>query len=371
MTLEDLTFDKYYLAPYNDLTHHLAVYLKANEKTVTGFIDSHKIAPEIINLEMCDDRVPILIFSPNYYKQLIDKFSSQKNILLVYLSDGTFNFLDVRSKMSLFIYPFLLKKQKFVKRVHQRYMNFVFDVANRFNIGLDKNTRTLLEMRGMQKSRIFIIGNGPSLRISDLEKLQNEVTIACNKIFLAFEETIWRPTYYTIEDPLDLFEYYDQIAEMDLGIKFFTERALWRRKKMPNAIYYKQGYAKSFDKVKISNDPFLGFSGGESVVLSMLQFALFLGSSEIYLIGFDHFYQEPKNYENAMVKFCEDEVNHFHKGYRKQGDIWAEPRLDNITLQFDIFKKYCEEHGIKVFNATRGGHLNIYERVDFDSLFLQ
>src|SRR5699024_7865108 len=48
--------------------------------------------------------------------------------------------------------------------------------------------------------RCFIIGNGPSLRAEDLDKLKNEITFACNRINLIFDQTDWRPTYYCITD---------------------------------------------------------------------------------------------------------------------------------------------------------------------------
>ena len=36
---------------------------------------------------------------------------------------------------------------------------------------------------------------------------------------------------------------------------------------------------------------------------------------------------------------------------------------------YKIAKKYAETHGIKIYNATRGGEMEVFERVDFDSLF--
>ena len=53
-----------------------------------------------------------------------------------------------------------------------------------------------------QGKRAFIIGNGSSLRISDLDRLTGEITFACNKIYLAFDQTQWRPTYYVAGDRL-------------------------------------------------------------------------------------------------------------------------------------------------------------------------
>ena len=37
--------------------------------------------------------------------------------------------------------------------------------------------------------RCFIIGNGPSLKLEDLNRLKNEITIASNKIYLIFNKT--------------------------------------------------------------------------------------------------------------------------------------------------------------------------------------
>ncbi len=50
--------------------------------------------------------------------------------------------------------------------------------------------------------RCFLIGNGPSLRIEDLDKLHehHEITFACNKIYNVFRNTEWRPDFYVMMD---------------------------------------------------------------------------------------------------------------------------------------------------------------------------
>ncbi len=50
--------------------------------------------------------------------------------------------------------------------------------------------------------RGFIVGNGPSLRMEDLDRLQSEISFGSNKIYLAFDKTAWRPTYYSVIDVL-------------------------------------------------------------------------------------------------------------------------------------------------------------------------
>lgn len=42
----------------------------------------------------------------------------------------------------------------------------------------------------------------------------------------------------------------------------------------------------------------------------------------------------------------------------------------NMLLKtYESAQKYTKEHGIKIYNATRGGNLEVFERVDFDFLF--
>ena len=49
----------------------------------------------------------------------------------------------------------------------------------------------------------FIIGNGPSLRPEDLDKIHElgYCSFASNKIYNIFKSTKWRPTYVTVSDP--------------------------------------------------------------------------------------------------------------------------------------------------------------------------
>ena len=58
-------------------------------------------------------------------------------------------------------------------------MNVIFDLKD---IGIGK--------------RIFLVGNGPSLNDMNLDLLENEYSIAMNRIELIYPKTKWRPTYY-------------------------------------------------------------------------------------------------------------------------------------------------------------------------------
>ncbi|MCL5269955.1 MAG: hypothetical protein M1457_05215, partial [bacterium] len=63
------------------------------------------------------------------------------------------------------------------------------------------NRRRLAALRDRHRGRrCFVIGNGPSLTLADLERLRGDVTIAANKIYLAFPRVAWRPTYLVVID---------------------------------------------------------------------------------------------------------------------------------------------------------------------------
>ena len=69
-------------------------------------------------------------------------------------------------------------------------------MAQEINLSLKSiNPISHLENIGLGK-RVFLVGNGPSLNDMDLDLLENEDTIAMNRIELIYEKTKWRPTYY-------------------------------------------------------------------------------------------------------------------------------------------------------------------------------
>ncbi len=40
-----------------------------------------------------------------------------------------------------------------------------------------------------------------------------------------------------------------------------------------------------------------------------------------------------------------------------------------MIYAFNVAKEYADQNGVKIYNATRGGMLESFERIDLDSLF--
>ncbi|MFL2938571.1 MAG: hypothetical protein ACJZ7A_05680 [Opitutales bacterium] len=90
----------------------------------------------------------------------------------------------------------------------------------------DKNFKNWEKLKNQRNStRIFIIGNGPSLKVRDLDLLHkhDELSFAFNKIYLAFEQTKYRPTYYMVEDILVAKNNAEKINSISELPKFFPE----------------------------------------------------------------------------------------------------------------------------------------------------
>lgn len=230
------------------------------------------------------------------------------------------------------------------------------------------NDRKLAALKDKHKGqRCFVIGNGPSLRISDLDRLKGEITFAANKIYLAFDRTDWRPTYYNVEDNLVIQQNYEAIN----SLHGFTKLLRWLPNGLlsggENTIWYEMHVLPSSAYPDFSPSPLDGLSCGYSVTYTSLQFAYFMGCAQIYLIGVDFSFSISNVDKNGRV-VSGGEINHFVPNYYKKGELWYPPRLELQEQALIYARDYCVVRGLKIFNATRGGKLEVFPRVDLDRL---
>ena len=236
------------------------------------------------------------------------------------------------------------------------------NTSNENSIGYFNSIR--LKHKG---KRGFIICNGPSLKAKDLDKLRNEITIASNLIYLIYEETDWRPTYYTVIDDLVWAKIAGKIGKIVKQViasknisPSLTEAAVYQFEDKGHAPYVENDLAFSGCLVD-------GLYGGSTVTYTNLQLARHLGLNPVYLIGCDHYYNEPSDTREG-VPIQSSAVNHFSPRYRKIGELVNPAPIDNMTRSFEVALKYCNATDFIIYNATRGGKLEVFERVDFDSI---
>ena len=207
--------------------------------------------------------------------------------------------------------------------------------------------------------KCFIVATGPSLRVEDLDVLHKNkvVCFSLNQIYKAYPQTEWRPHYYMISDPNVAIRCEKEWAcNIETSECFLADWAFYYDDKegKVNKWHVELEYDWNDGGPKFSDDFSEGTYTGYTVVYDgALQLAVYMGFKEIYLLGTDCNYSDPKGcYFMKNMKF-------FGKANNEQKMICA----------YQSAKKYADEHNIKIYNATRGGALEVFERVDFDSLF--
>ena len=100
-----------------------------------------------------------------------------------------------------------------------------------------------------------------------------------------------------------------------------------------------------------------------------MQIAAYMGFSEIYLIGVDHNFQKIID-ENGNIIEDKTVKDYFIEGYDADIKEAVVHNTGNTTRSYADIKKYCDNKGTPtIYNATRGGKLEVFQRVNFDSLF--
>ena len=109
----------------------------------------------------------------------------------------------------------------------------------------------------------------------------------------------------------------------------------------------------------------------EQYPILILQLAYYMGFSEVYLIGFDHSYQIPADamVRGTVIVSNNTDPNHFHPEYFGKGFRWHDPRIDRMELAYHRSKTVFEASGKRILNATVGGKLEVFDRVQYSSLF--
>jgi hypothetical protein len=242
----------------------------------------------------------------------------------------------------------------------------------RYGLFLSKNEKQIYKFKNLHKGeRIFVLGNGPSLNLDDVNLLKDEISFAANKIYLMNDSTEWRPTYYCVEDNLVMKQNFQQINNLKSSIKFFPADMLAYSPKVKDGLYYSFIQENNYPSLpSVSNDAMNGIYWGSTVVYSMVQLALFMGASEIYIMGVDFTFEVSKKHDsNSKEIISEGEVNHFHKDYRKKGEKWNLPNLEIQEMSFEALRNYSDLNETKIYNITRGGKLEKLVRIELKSLF--
>jgi 6-hydroxymethylpterin diphosphokinase MptE-like protein len=215
--------------------------------------------------------------------------------------------------------------------------------------------------------RCFIIGNGPSLAVGDLDRLKGEITFAANKIYLIFARTEWRPHYYAVEDDHMIDQHHEEIRRLEGFVKFVPHFAKLPFRGDRDVIWYSRSLLSHAAFPKFSDNPSRHLHCGYMVTYISLQLAYFMGFTRVYLLGvdFDYSLTSPSQTVEYAAHYGHD---HFTPDYFKPGELLFVPQLDRAERAMRCAKHFYEAHGRKIWNSTRGGKLQVFDRVPLEEV---
>lgn len=212
--------------------------------------------------------------------------------------------------------------------------------------------------------RCFILGNGPSLLRTDLSLLRNEFTFGLNRIYLLFPELGFPTTFLVSVNDLVLEQCAAEIARLDLP-KFVTWRAHHWFEADLGTIFLDTDFT---GLENFSGEATRRLFEGHTVTFVALQLAFFMGFTDVILVGVDHNF-ETKGQANLVVTSEGDDPNHFNPDYFGKGFRWQLPDLEGSERSYQLAKVAFETAGRQVRDATVGGKLSIFPKVNYPGLF--
>jgi hypothetical protein len=232
-----------------------------------------------------------------------------------------------------------------------------------------QSIQRLVALKGQYRGeRCFIIGNGPSLKNTDVSILNGEFTFGMNRIYLAFEEWGFQTSFLVSINDLVIEQCMNDFLALKMP-RFFS----WHSRKFFPPDTYERESAPTFlfttyTGPKFATDVTGRLWEGATVTFACLQLAFHMGFEKVILIGVDHSFAA-KGKPNTTVVSQGDDLSHFDPKYFGKGFRWQLPDLDTSEQGYWLARQAYEAAGREVVDATIGGQLRVFPKVAYDSLF--
>lgn len=211
--------------------------------------------------------------------------------------------------------------------------------------------------------RCFIIGNGPSLKNTDLMKLKNEFTFGMNRFYLAFPELGFKTSLLLTVNDLVI----EQCAE-DIRALQIPTFVSWRGRKWIQPAQNLHYLYTTYQLPHFSTNAAGRLWEGATVTYVAMQLAYHMGFKQVVLIGVDHNFTT-QGKPNTTVVSGGDDPNHFNASYFGKGFRWQLPDLETSEMAYTMARDAYTAAGREIVDATVGGKLTVFQKVDYESLF--
>lgn len=214
-------------------------------------------------------------------------------------------------------------------------------------------------------SEIVVIGNGPSLADVPIELFEKYPTMGCNSVYQ--HEYFWEHPvdWYVLEGINHLatpeqrkarIPYIQRVAEHG-GHIIINRRMIHHFQHFDNI--YSVDYVTTTGRQvnSFQFDPFMYYGTGACVTYAMLQFAYYLASGTVLMVGMDHSFKEEE-----WHFFDDGEAPAFHKFTEE--DYWkfrkrADPKLKECATVYEVTDR-------ELINLTPNSEAKWFEEGDID-----
>lgn len=211
--------------------------------------------------------------------------------------------------------------------------------------------------------RCFIVGNGPSLNKTDLSRLRNEAWFGANRIYLMEPTLGFSPTYYVCVNELVLRQCAEEIGTLKMP-KFLSVNASADVDLPQESIFINSVWGKA----RFGYEPTQVLWESGTVTYVSMQLAFYMGFEDVILIGVDHSFTTSGPANTEVVSDGAD-PNHFSPDYFGKGFKWHLPDLESSEKGYHLARAAFEADGRRIVDATVGGALTIFPKIDFEELF--
>lgn len=228
--------------------------------------------------------------------------------------------------------------------------------------------------------RCTILGNGPSVKELDLGQLAGQIVISVSNGYLHRDFSCIAPRYHCVpqitygrmteEDVVLWFrEMHENLGQAELFLNE-TEADLVRRHALfeGRKVHY-LAFRESFDEVSHTERPDLadGIPRIESVPIMALMVAMYLGFKKVGLLGVDHDHFKSRTYIYAFEVGVQAGKDFSVSTSGAVQTAWHDEfqSLARLWRQYRVLRKIAATNGIEIVNATPGGELDEFPRVEY------
>ena len=221
-----------------------------------------------------------------------------------------------------------------------------------------------------ENRRCFVIGNGSSLTKQNLNLLKNEITFVMNAFWKhPIISKTWQPTYYCFADPRTFDgSIYAKNFFSSLHKNIKVKYVIRRQKLLPLDSTYYVMFEDSNDEIDRIDFTHAVLSVQSTSQLA-IELAIYMGCNPIYLLGMDHDFLAHK----GLIK-------HFYTGLTIENHPDAHDDISDVSYRseiesclrlwkkYELIKQYAIKNKINIYNATYGGYLDVFPRINYRSI---